>query len=94
VSRIFDVAVAATREGGMAHYERHHVGHGIGLEPYDPPTINATTSTPLEPGMVFCVETPYYEHGWGGVQVEDAVVVTADGTRRLTRSSQDLVVLA
>ena len=93
VSQLFDVAVRVTRENGMPHYQRHHVGHGIGLEPYDPPTINAATSTALEPGMVFCVETPYYEHGWGGVQVEDAVEVTAGGVRVLTRSSQDLAVI-
>jgi Xaa-Pro aminopeptidase len=93
VSRIFETAMRVTRERGMPHYERHHVGHGIGLEAYDPPTINATTHTALESGMVFCVETPYYEHGWGGVQVEDAVEITATGVRRLTRSSQELVVL-
>lgn len=93
VSRLFDIAVRVTRENGLPHYQRHHVGHGIGLEPYDPPTINAATSTALEPGMVFCVETPYYEHGWGGVQVEDAVEVTAGGSRTLTRSSQDLAVI-
>jgi Xaa-Pro aminopeptidase len=66
VSRLFALAVRTTREHGIPHYERHHVGHGIGLEPYDPPTINAATEQALEPGMVFCVETPYYEHGWGG----------------------------
>jgi Xaa-Pro aminopeptidase len=43
--------------------------------------------------MVFCVETPYYEHGWGGVQVEDAVEVTPSGVRLLTPSRADLVVL-
>jgi Xaa-Pro aminopeptidase len=69
------------------------VGHGIGLEPYDPPTINAATSAPLEPGMVFCVETPYYEHPWGGVQVEDAVEITPGGARMLTRSSQELQIV-
>lgn len=93
VSQIFEVAVRATRENGMPHYQRHHVGHGIGLEPYDPPTLNAATQTPLERGMVFCVETPYYEHGWGGVQVEDAIEVTTGGTRRLTRSSQELAII-
>jgi Xaa-Pro aminopeptidase len=93
VSEVFDVAVRVTREAGIPHYRRHHVGHGIGLEPYDPPTINAAAVIPLEPGMVFCVETPYYELGWGGVQVEDAVEVTPEGTRRLTRSSQELHVI-
>jgi Xaa-Pro aminopeptidase len=93
VSQLFDVAVRVTRESGLPHYQRHHVGHGIGLEPYDPPTINAATNTALEPGMVFCVETPYYEHGWGGVQVEDAIEVTPGGSRTLTRSSQDLAIV-
>ncbi|PYM29675.1 MAG: hypothetical protein DME15_20345 [Candidatus Rokuibacteriota bacterium] len=93
VSDIFNLAMRVTREAGMPHYQRNHVGHGIGLEPYDPPTINAATSTVLEPGMVFCVETPYYEHPWGGVQVEDAVEITAGGVRRLTRSSQNLQIL-
>ena len=93
-SRIFETGVRVTRESGLPHYERTHVGHGIGLEPYDPPTLNASMDTPLEPGMVFCVETPYYEHGWGGVQVEDAVEITTSGVRRLTRSSQDLYVIA
>jgi Xaa-Pro aminopeptidase len=93
VSDIFDLAVRTTRESGIPHYQRHHVGHGIGLEPYDPPTINAAARVPLEPGMVFCVETPYYEHGWGGVQVEDAVEITTAGARRLTRSGQDLAIL-
>jgi Xaa-Pro aminopeptidase len=93
VSRIFEIGVRVTRERGLPHYERHHVGHGIGLEPYDPPTINASTDAILEPGMVFCVETPYYEHGWGGVQVEDAVEITPSGVRSLTRSSQELQIL-
>jgi Xaa-Pro dipeptidase len=92
-SALFDLAVKTTREAGMPHYQRTHVGHGIGLEPYDPPTLNAATPTALEPGMVFCVETPYYEHPFGGVQVEDAVEVTATGARRLTRSNQDLQIV-
>jgi len=93
VSQLFEIAVRVTRENGLPHYQRHHVVHGIGLEPYDPPTINTSTSTALEAGMVFCVETPYYEHGWGGVQVEDAVEITPGGSRTLTRSSQDLAII-
>ncbi|HEX6079830.1 MAG TPA: M24 family metallopeptidase, partial [Methylomirabilota bacterium] len=93
VSRIFEIGMKVTREAGMPHYQRNHVGHGIGLEAYDPPTINAAGQTVLEPGMVFCVETPYYEHGWGGIQVEDAVEITAAGVRRLTQSSQELQIL-
>lgn len=93
VSTIFEIAMRVTREAGMPHYQRNHVGHGIGLEPYDPPTINAAGDTVLEPGMVFCVETPYYEHPWGGVQLEDAVEITPTGVRQMTKSSQELQII-
>ncbi len=93
VGLLFETAVGVTRAAGIPHYQRHHVGHGIGLEPYDPPTIAPGGEVALEPGMVFCVETPYYEHGWGGVQVEDAVAVTASGPRLLTRSNRELAVV-
>jgi Xaa-Pro dipeptidase len=90
---VFAAAVAATREAGIPHYRRHHVGHGIGLDTYDAPMLNDTAETPLEPGMVFEVETPYYELGFAGLQVEDTVVVTDDGCRVLTRSTRELRVI-
>jgi Xaa-Pro aminopeptidase len=90
---IFQIAVSAARAAGLPHYRRTHVGHGIGLEAYDPPTLSVDNPTVLQRGMVLCVETPYYEYGWGGIQVEDLVEVTATGARVLTRSSRDLAVL-
>src|SRR5439155_1592661 len=89
-NEIFRTAVAATREAGIAHYRRHHVGHGIGLDVYDLPILNDTTVTPLETGMVLEVETPYYELGFGGLQVEDTILVTDAGHQRLTGSSSQL----
>ena len=44
----------------------------------------------FEPGMVLCVETPYYEIGWSGMMVEDTVIVTCDGHDLLTRASRAL----
>jgi Xaa-Pro aminopeptidase len=38
--------------------------------------------------MVFCVETPYYEIGWGGMMVEDTAIITQDGHELLTNSSR------
>lgn len=90
---VFAAAVEATREAGIPHYERHHVGHGVGLDTYDPPLLDAATETPLEAGMVFEIETPYYELGFAGLQVEDTVVVTEDGCRLLTRSARELRVI-
>jgi Xaa-Pro aminopeptidase len=87
---VFAAGVEATRQAGIPHYHRHHIGHGIGLDTYDAPVLNETGDTPLEPGMVFEVETPYYELGFAGLQVEDTVVVTESGCRILTRSTREL----
>jgi Xaa-Pro aminopeptidase len=90
---VFDTAVAAVREAGLAGYRRHHVGHGIGLEPAEPPTLAPGGDHALESGMVLRVEAPYYEHGWGGLNVKDTVLVTRDGAHVLNRSHRGLVVL-
>jgi Xaa-Pro dipeptidase len=69
------------------------VGHGIGLEVYDPPSITPDNPALLEAGMVICIETPYYELGWGGVQVEDTLLVQENGYQLLTKSSRELIVI-
>lgn len=91
---IFDIAVRVTRENGIPHYERHHAGHGIGLEAYDvPPSVAPGVDTKLEAGMTLCIETPYYEVNWGGVQIENTVEVTATGARYLDKSGDELIIL-
>ena len=92
-SEVFKEAVKGVREAGIAHYRRHHVGHGIGIEPYEPPLLTETSEDILEEGMVVNVETPYYEMGLGGIQLEDTIMVTPDGYRPLTKSNRDLVVV-
>jgi Xaa-Pro dipeptidase len=88
---LFDTAVKQVRRSAIAHYERSHCGHGIGIENYDLPHITAGSSETLEAGMVICVETPYYELGWGGVQAEDTLAVTESGCDRFTDQPADLV---
>lgn len=90
---LFDIAVSTVEASGLRPYRRHHCGHAIGTEVYERPVIAAGQSTVLRPGMVFCVETPYYEIGWGGMMVEDAVVLTADGAEMLTVSDRSLRVI-
>lgn len=85
-AEIFRIAVETVRKAGIVDYERHHCGHAIGLEVYEPPTVSPAGTQTLEEGMVFCLETPYYELGWGGVQVEDTLVVTKEGCQLFTES--------
>ena len=92
-SEVFDIAIAEVERRGLFPYRRHHCGHGIGLDVYEPPIVSAGTDQEIEEGMVFCLETPYYEIGWGGMMVEDTIVVTADGHRRLSVSDRSLRVI-
>lgn len=90
---LFEVAVAAVEEHGLRPYRRHHCGHGIGTEVYETPVVAPGVDIPLERDMVLCVETPFYELGWGGMMVEDTISITADGARRLTQSDRSLRVI-
>ncbi len=83
VSELFNHVVETVRREGIPHFKRSHVGHGIGVDGYDPPNIAASTDSVFEENMVVCVETPYYELGFAGLQVEDMVRVTKDGAESL-----------
>jgi Xaa-Pro aminopeptidase len=90
---VFEAAVETVRREGIPHYRRSHVGHGIGLDGYDAPDIAPSSSAVFEEGMVVCVETPYYEMGFGGLQVEDTLVITADGVDSFMLSDTRLQVI-
>lgn len=91
---VFHETVAMVRASGLRDYQRHHVGHGLGLESHEYPTISASNNVILEPGMVLCIEAPYYRPGWGGVMTEDTMVVTAEGAEFFTHLSRDPIIIA
>lgn len=90
---VFRIAIEHIRSNGIPDYERHHVGHGIGRECFEFPRLAPGVNDVLTSGMVLCVETPYYELGWGGMMTEDTVVVTDGELQHLTTSSSELIVL-
>src|SRR5580700_944067 len=87
---------AAAREpisaAGYGEYFLHRTGHGIGLETHEDPYIVAGNTKPLEPGHAFSIEPGIYP-GPHGARIEDIVVCTADGFRRLNNAPRDLIVV-
>jgi Xaa-Pro dipeptidase len=89
-SQIFDAVMETVKKNGIPDYRRHHLGHGIGIELYDSPLIRSaqdvssvqlanSSDVPLEKNMVLNIEVPYYELGFGGMQIEYTLVITQDG---------------
>ena len=90
VRRIDSAAREVISRAGYGKYFGHGTGHGIGLAVHEPPTISPRGSGIVETGMVFSVEPGIYLPGWGGVRLEDLVLVTDRGYERLTYLSKEL----
>ncbi len=83
-------AAAETIErAGYGPYFNHAVGHGVGYDVHEAPSVAAHNEEPLRPGMVLSIEPGIYVDGIG-VRIEDVVLVTEKGGRVLTRADRDL----
>jgi Xaa-Pro aminopeptidase len=78
---------------GMGDRFFHRTGHGLGLEAHEDPSLDPGSATVLEAGMVFTIEPGIYIPGWGGVRIEDDVVVEREGCRLLTNADHSLRVI-
>jgi Xaa-Pro aminopeptidase len=63
-------------KAGYGEYFNHQLGHGIGLQFHEPPTLHPASQDVLEKGMVFAIEPAIYIPGFGGVRLEENIVVT------------------
>jgi len=70
----------------------HGLGHGVGLGVHEPPTLNALSKDILKAGNVVTDEPGIYIIGYGGVRIEDTVLVKKEGAERLTKAPYELVV--
>ena len=88
-----EIARGYIRDKGYGDYFGHGLGHGIGLEIHEMPTISPRGTTVLEEGMAITIEPGIYIPGFGGVRIEDTVIVTGDGCMVITSADKQLLVL-
>jgi len=88
---------AATRdyihEMGYGEYYTHGTGHGLGLEIHTSPRFSPMSEDILAENNVMTIEPGIYLAGWGGVRIEDDVIINHDGCEILNKTTKDLVVL-
>jgi Xaa-Pro aminopeptidase len=83
-------ARSAITEAGFGDFFIHGTGHGFGRQIHEPPFLRASAQEVLRAGMVITVEPGIYLPGWGGIRIEDDVLVTEDGCAVLTHVPRDL----
>ncbi len=90
---IKDIDLAARnyiKDNGFGKYFGHSLGHGVGLEVHEAPRINWKSENRLKEGMIFSIEPGIYISGWGGVRIEDVVLVTKTGCEVLSKAPKTL----
>ncbi len=81
------------KRAGYGKYFGHGLGHGIGLLIHDNPAVNPTNQQFLKPGMVITIEPGIYIPDWGGVRIEDDILITARGNQVLNSSPKEMIEL-
>ncbi len=87
------LARAVIASAGYGDAFGHGLGHGVGLAIHEGPTLSPREDATLQAGMVVTIEPGIYLSGWGGVRIEDLVVITEGGCQSLTQAPKELRVL-
>ncbi|MBC8103475.1 MAG: aminopeptidase P family protein [Cytophagales bacterium] len=87
------VARESLTRAGFGESFAHGLGHGLGRVVHDGPALSQKSDVVLEAGMILTVEPGAYLEGFGGVRIEDDVLVTESGCEVLTKSDKELLVI-
>jgi Xaa-Pro aminopeptidase len=90
---IDDIARDFIKREGYGHFFGHGTGHGVGLQVHELPRITWTRDMNIKENMIFTIEPGVYIPGFGGVRIEDMVLVTSDGYKILTTLPKKLEII-
>lgn len=85
------VARDSLAEQDLEKYFGHGLGHSLGLEIHEEPRLSKAGKEVLQPNMLITDEPGVYIPGWGGIRIEDTVLITADGAEPLTHAPKELI---
>jgi Xaa-Pro aminopeptidase len=90
VSEVDQAARSVIASAGYGKHFNHGLGHGFGLQIHEGPSLASRSDRPLKAGMVVTVEPGIYLPNWGGVRIEDDVLVTRSGHEVLSNAPREL----
>ena len=82
------LARAVIESKGWGSYFVHGLGHGVGLAIHEEPTLSPTSTSTISEGMVFTLEPGVYIGGWGGIRIEDMVLMEGEKLNMLTKTAK------
>ncbi|MFZ5644045.1 MAG: M24 family metallopeptidase [Bacillota bacterium] len=92
-SEVDRAARKVIEDHGYGEFFGHSTGHGLGLKVHENPRLSAKDDTELKPGMIITVEPGIYLPGWGGVRIEDTVLVTGHGCSVLSAAPKESLIV-